>query len=79
MTLTIELPQAVADRLSQLPENEINPFAVTAIAESLGFPQGDEVSSVRRGLSQAKAGSIRPASEFFAAHRAKYPEPVTEE
>lgn len=75
MTLTLEIPESVADRLKLLPAGEVNTFAVAAIAERLSLPPDEEVSLVRESLEQVKEGKIRPASLFFQEHRERFPEP----
>ena len=74
MTLTVELPQSVADRLKMIPDDEVNLYAVAVIAESLSLPQDDEVVAVRQALKSVAERRTRPAAEFFAEHRKRFPD-----
>lgn len=75
MTITIELPEDVAARLSGLPEAERQAFAVAALRQATERPGGVETfplteedhRAIAEALSDLDAGRarIRPASEFF--------------
>jgi hypothetical protein len=58
MTLTLNLPDAVATRMEQLPEDERARFSVEAIADALLLIENDDdcVEVVDRALADVEAG-----------------------
>lgn len=70
ITLSAELSERLAQRAAQEKTD-----AETLIAEWLGPPfMEDEVAAVQEALEQVEQGETRLASEFWAEHRAKYPD-----
>lgn len=68
-TLTIEIPDDLAARLSRFPLETLNNFAVAGIEAAL-FHEDD--AAIAAGIYDVKAGRIRPAKEFFQEFAARH-------
>lgn len=73
MTLTLELPEELAARLKDLPEEERHSFSIAAIADALTClyceiepEEGDWIEQVNQAIDEIEAGQTgMPIEELF--------------
>jgi predicted transcriptional regulator len=73
MTLTIELPEEIAERLrvaAALEGQEVNAFAIAALAEAaeaaMGEPDPELIAALREGVAELRAGRLLTLEEVDA-------------
>lgn len=78
MTLTLQLPEDLAQRLSPLPENDRHRFALAALRyfdpeDTLAIEEQDKsetIAAVREALAEVDAGLDIPFEEYLEKRRA---------
>jgi predicted transcriptional regulator len=79
--MAITLKPETEEKLRQTAQwegQDADTFADTLLAESIArYEQEFEanVAAIQEGLDALDAGRFRPAAEFFAEHRQRYPDP----
>ena len=79
--MAITLKPETEEKLRQTAEwegQDADAFADTLIADVLAERErqlAENVKLLQEGLNALDAGRFRPAAEFFAEHRQRYPDP----
>ena len=74
MTITIELPRELAIRMTTIPEDERNNFAIAALSAAFDSTEDDEklYSLIAEGITAVEEGRVRPLRDSYADLITKY-------
>lgn len=75
MSLTIELPASVEERLRERAveaQCTMEEVASTLLAQLVEDERASTIEGIRRGLADFEAGRFRPFEEFAVEQRARY-------